>query len=575
MVDQVIRARFDFSNTPGNTPNRPIPQGGAAIQQADGKLLTIKPDGTLRVTDIRDITDQLATGPLAGAFSLKADLVNGRVPLAQLPPGFGGGGPTTVTASQITDASASGRSVLTGTPAAGRSALGLGTAAVLAVGVSGGVAAFDDPRFGTGGGGGAPSTVTASQISDASGSGRSVLTGTPLQGRNALEFAGIQATTLQPPWTNGTGQWDRFRVSVGPTDASFWAGGDRDKPADQQTLGCYSAITGTLNIPVESNQAVVGGTPVTIISAAISGLVQTSSNQNVGVGLFANARVNVPNGRVWGLNVVTSNFSSSFNVPQYGNAAQINGIEIDCTWKGTQNPTTGSNLLGIWIPAEFTDGRPDGAADAIRIGRYGLVENSFPWKNFLSSDHGGAERFAQLGMAKHPEADGQAGGQGLYWITSSGGKKTGNSDTNQYHHSYLEVSPGGDIVLQPDKFGGSGALLVAANNVLLNHSIHPINGFQGARATLGTISITGSATINGNVSSGSVNTGNMSASGNGSFGGSLSCNGGATLSSVTTGGLAVNGNGSFQSLTYQGVAVQLSPSGSIPGNAKALIVVGL
>ena len=41
--------------------------------------------------------------------------------------GGGGGGP--VTAADITDASTSGKSVLTGTPAAGRSALGLGSAA--------------------------------------------------------------------------------------------------------------------------------------------------------------------------------------------------------------------------------------------------------------------------------------------------------------------------------------------------------------------------------------------------------------------------------------------------------------
>lgn len=166
MVDQVIRARFDFSNTPGNTPNRPIEPGGAAIQQADGKLLTIKPNGTTRVTDIRDIVEQLATGPLATAFNLKADLVNGVVPIAQLPPGFGGGGPATITASQITDSSGPGRSVLTGTPAQGRSALQLGGAATRDVGVAGGVLAYDD----------------------ASTSGRAVLAGTPAQGRAALQI---------------------------------------------------------------------------------------------------------------------------------------------------------------------------------------------------------------------------------------------------------------------------------------------------------------------------------------------------------------------------------------------------
>lgn len=451
-----------------------------------------------------------------------------------------GSGNGAITSNSITDASPSGKSVLIGTPTQGRAALGLGTAATRDVGVVGGVVDFNDPRLGT----------TGAAISNAT----------------------IVSTNPEPPWANGKGQFDRVRVSVGPTDAAFWAGGDRDKPADQQTLGCYSALTGTLNLPVESNQAVnSAGIPVTIISAGVSGLVQTSSNQNVAVGLFANARVNVPNGRVWGLNVVTSNYSSSFTPPQYGNAAQINGIEIDCTWKGTQNPTTGSNLIGIWIPAEFNGGRPDGAADAIRIGRYA----DFPWKNYLSSDHGSAERFAQLGMVKQETEDGASGGQGLYWITSSGGKKTGNSDTNQYHHSYLEVSPGGDILFQPDKFGGNGALLVAANDSTQNHSIHPTRGFKGALAEFRDLSVTRNATVNSVLTVSQVQAGSIGASGNGSFGGTLSCNQTATLASVVTGGLTVNGTASVQGIVYQGVAVQLSPQGSIPANAKALIVIGL
>jgi len=102
--------------------------------------------------------------------------------------GGGGTGPTTITASQILDSTVSGRAILTGLPADARVALELGGAATKDIGVSGGVAAYDDPRFGAGGGGGAPSTVTASQIADSSPSGRSILTGTPAQARTALQL---------------------------------------------------------------------------------------------------------------------------------------------------------------------------------------------------------------------------------------------------------------------------------------------------------------------------------------------------------------------------------------------------
>lgn len=105
--------------------------------------------------------------------------------------GQGGGQSGPVYSTSILDSSVSGRAILTGLPDAARVALQLGTAATKNVGVSGGVAAYDDPRFGTGGGGGAPSTVTASQISDSTPTGRSVITGTAQQGRAALGVDGL------------------------------------------------------------------------------------------------------------------------------------------------------------------------------------------------------------------------------------------------------------------------------------------------------------------------------------------------------------------------------------------------
>jgi hypothetical protein len=53
MVDPIkIRPQFDYSNTPGAVPTRPILPGGAAIQQADGTLLTLKSDGSTRTTPL-------------------------------------------------------------------------------------------------------------------------------------------------------------------------------------------------------------------------------------------------------------------------------------------------------------------------------------------------------------------------------------------------------------------------------------------------------------------------------------------------------------------------------------------
>ena len=388
----------------------------------------------------------------------------------------------------------------------------------------------------------------------------------------SIESATVVSDNPQPPWTVGTGTFDRVRVSVGEVTPDYYPGGGVN-------YGAFSALTGTLALPAESDQAVdASGNPLIIISAAVSGLVQTKGTKNVAVALFGNARVNADQGRVWGANLVTANFPSSSTHPQYGRPAQINGLEIDCTWQATQNPTSGSNQIAIWIPADFHGGRPDGAADAIRIGRYGDL-TSFPHKNFLSADHGSADRFAQLCMTKHPEAEGASGSQGLYWITSTGGQKTTNettgvvTDSNQYHHSYLEISSGGDFIFQPDKFGGTGNVIVANSDLSQAHSIHPVNGFSGARATLGTLGVTGSASVSGTLSTGAISTGNLNVSGSVGVGGALTVNGSATTFNLYTGGIACSGNGAFGSLTYQGLAVQLSPPGSIPGNAKALIVV--
>lgn len=458
-----------------------------------------------------------------------------------------GSGNGAITSNSIGDATPTGKAVLTGNPTQGRSALGLGTSSVLNVGVSGGVPSYDDPRFNT-----TVGSVTSDKITDASAAGRSVLTGTPAQGRTALGvdklFDATKVNSDPPPWTTGRTIYDRVRVEVGSPDANFW-------PAVPGRLGCVSAVTGVLSLPAEANQATDGGNPTIIISAGVMGLCQTFSTNQTGVGVFGMARVGVDNGRVWGANFVTSNVREpEVRAPgAVPHPAQINGIEVDCTWVQPSNAVAGSNQLGISIPAEFYGGRPDGNADMIGSERYG----DFGWKNLVGANHGSADRFAQLGMSKGPSQAGSSGSMGIYWISSSGGQKTSTSDTNQYHHSYLEIAPGGDFVFQPDKFGGQASLTVGNGDLSQVHSIHPVNGFVGARATLGTINVTGNANINGTASSSVVQTGNVSASGDGVFGGNLN----------------VNGQFRTTNMTYQGTQVQLSPTGVLPGNAKALIII--
>jgi hypothetical protein len=350
---------------------------------------------------------------------------------------------------------------------------------------------------------------------------------------SAIEKATVVSTNLQPPWTDGKGIFDRVRVSVGPTTPDFWPGGGVH-------LGAYSAITGTLNVPREADQGVdKDGNPLTIISAGVSGLVQTQSNKQVGVGLFGMARVGRDQGRVWGLNVVTANWPTSYDVPQYGYGAQINGIEIDCGWKATQNPVTGSNLIGIWIPAEFKGGRPDGSADAIKIGRCA----DFGWKTFLNSDHGGADTFAQIGMIEPQETKGPKPSSKFYFISSSGGQKTAEGDTNVYHHSYFSHTSGGDFIFQPDTNGGAGGLVVGNANLTQICSMHPANGVSGPKGTFNTLQVNQDADVKGTlqVRQNAAVTGNLNVGGD--FG---------AAGKVTTGNLQVNQNARVEGNFYAG-----------------------
>lgn len=87
-----VRARFDFSNTSGNT-KLITDNGGAAINQADGLLFTRAADGTTRTTRLISPTEYAALvagmgsgtlAPIATSGSA-SDLTSGTVPVARLP----------------------------------------------------------------------------------------------------------------------------------------------------------------------------------------------------------------------------------------------------------------------------------------------------------------------------------------------------------------------------------------------------------------------------------------------------------------------------------------------------------
>lgn len=52
MIEVKVRALFDFSNTSGNTYPLPLDNGQIVIQQADGTLISRRPDGSQRVTPL-------------------------------------------------------------------------------------------------------------------------------------------------------------------------------------------------------------------------------------------------------------------------------------------------------------------------------------------------------------------------------------------------------------------------------------------------------------------------------------------------------------------------------------------
>jgi len=308
------------------------------------------------------------------------------------------------------------------------------------------------------------------------------------------------------------------------------------------------------------------------------GLTLNDTNNQATVGVFGMSRAGKTNARPFGANFVVSNFRESKGIND-ANGVRIPGvhfqgvgIEIDCGWsQPAGSPTGGSNMLGLWIPAEFYGGRPDGDAAAIKIGLYSDGPSDSRWKHVILSDHGGADLFAQIGMQKGPKVAGPSESQGFFLISSRGGQAVpGQADTNQYKFSRIFQSPDGDIVFKPNT--GFGSIIVGNEN-LTQQSSMSATAVVAPSGTFGTLSVPGNGTISGTMTSGSVATGAINSSsfnttGNAGVGGNITVGGGFTSAFAATGNLTVNGTiylGSFPVLS--------TPNGQpVPNNHRTLYI---
>lgn len=497
-----------------------------------------------------------------------------KVPLANLPDLGGGGGPVSVTASQITDATSFGRGVLTGSRDAARTALGLGTAAYLAVGVSGGVAAYDDPRFASTGGGGAPSTVTASQITDASSSGRTVLTGTVSQALTALGLTTATTTaTLSglsssltgitvradplPAWATWKSNNDSFLVNTNGAPAYIWPGGG--------DYACISAITGALRLPVEAGDNNINGGPAIIIASGVMGLALTDCLNNVAVGGYFSGGISLDQGRGWGINATLANGDRRGLGGFVGKNGQLITAEIDLNLNTPPGGWSGTNAYAISAVC-VAQSQPDGGFTAVHISAIDINNAStgranFPkvgWKEAIRTDPGACNEFAQIHTIKYP-GEGASGSQQLHFISSPA--------TNQFRHGYIQLAPDGGFVVQPDYFAGQGALTVANSNLSQACTIHPVSGFAGPRISVsGNISAGGDGGFSGNLAVGGLmQTQHLSVQGNATLNGNVTANNDITM----TGGLLTTTRIRFNNRDVQ--VGSEGPNG-VPNGFKPLMI---
>jgi len=418
----------------------------------------------------------------------------------------------------------------------------LGSAAYKNVGVTGGVASFDDPRLAGSGGGGA---VTAAQITDSSASGRAVLTGTPTQAVNALVAGGAlkMGANVGPnvAWQTFDRHVEAVSVNVGGLPDDCFPGGN--------TVGCYNGILGAIDIKTP------GQNNASTFAAGVGGIVRSTMSNPSPCGVFGAAMANTPDNetaQVFPANFVVTN---QRNLNPYSTTgvkrAEMYGIEIDMEVHPADDGSIPLiNARGIWITG---NGRcqPQGEFTGVLIGPAGILRTPIvPWKKAFRSQEGAAQVALEAGELT---LTGACSSQPITMRgrNAAGQKRTNSLLTDQDGNSLLRLS-GAAFVIQNE--GASTGITLRADGRL-----------QAINADItGALGVGGNATVNGQMASGSVSTGTLAASSNVTVGGNATVNG--TLAAST---------GSFGNITFNNVNVQLTASGgAIPPGYKALIVAG-
>jgi len=372
---------------------------------------------------------------------------DGKVASAFLPAGNGGA----ITADLITDASASGKAVLKGTPAQARDALQLGGAAVLNVG------------------------TTAGTLVDGGDSRLAAAANAFQRGDNS--FVG-------PNFATYTTAYSGVVADVGGLPRSCRAGGD--------TVGVTDVILGTVDLPYSS------GNPRGIHAAGVAGIARTADPNMGALGVFGGAMANAAPGRVsqvFGGNFVVTNKPNFVpNVPNQGlENCELYGIEIDVACERTASGAIPNNvnIRGTWTTGNC-EVMTNGLLCAHYVGFAGAF-NKVPFKEGFRTMDEAARTALMAGFAPGSGAVGSA--------TIELRSRDGGGTVRQ---GRISTDAGGNIVVEP---GGGAAVSLAPGGISSAFILNVGNSLNVA----GNAGVGGGLTVNGNIAAGSVGAGTFAA----------------------------------------------------------------
>jgi len=519
-------ARVAFTNTPGQAPSPPD-NGEIKVQQADGALVTRKADGTTRVTDIRSTVEQLASGPLATAFGLKADLVNGLVPIAQLPPVgsavVASGDLTTLTTQQQAQI-VEGVTVITSPNGTRYVYKGSGSKTLAASYTIVGSGVVDYSQIQN------PPALKQGAFRDVG-----TTAGTLVDGADARLLANANAfqrgdnTFPGPNFATYTTAYAGITAGVNPLPLSCRAGGN--------TVGVTDVILATVDLPYSN------ANPSGIHACAVAGIARTADPNMGALGIFGAAMANAAPGRVsqvFGANFVVTNKPTLIpNEPNKGlENVELYGIEIDvaCERTASGGIPNNVNIRGTWTTGNC-EVMTNGLLCAHYVGYAGAF-NQIPFKEGFRTQDGGAVAAFMAGLQP---GNGAVGSAPLVMRSrdSSGNVREGKISTDA----------GGNVIVAP----GGGALVSLAPNGTT--SVTTLSAATGNFSS--NVGVGGNLTVNGAAAATSLSTQTINAA-----------------SSITSPGVSCTNLVASNNINFMGQNVQLCAPGPIPAGFKGLMIAG-